>query len=215
VIDVILPALNEADAIPGVLGAMPPGFAPLVVDNGSTDGTAEVARAHGARVVQEPQTGFGAACYTGLCAATTELVCFMDCDGSLDPGELPSIADALQRGTADLVLGARRPNGPRVWPVHARAGNVLIAAQLRRRAGARLTDLGPMRCASRTGLLGLRLQDRGFGWPLEMVLAAARAGWRIEELPVTYRARTGGRSKVSGSVRGTWRATRDMAALLR
>lgn len=214
-IEVILPALNEADAIPGVLGAMPPGFAPLVVDNGSTDGTAEVARAHGARVVHEPQRGFGAACFAGLRAATTELVCFMDCDGSLDPGELARVVDPVSTGSADLVLGARHPNGRRVWPVHARAGNMLIAAQLRRRAGARLTDIGPMRCASRTGLLGLQLQDRAFGWPLEMVLAAARASWRIEEVPVTYRARTGGRSKVSGSVRGTWRATRDMAALLR
>ena len=214
-IEVILPALNEADAIPGVLGAMPSGFAPLVVDNGSTDGTAEIARAHGARVVHEPQQGFGAACFTGLRAATTELVCFMDCDGSLDPRELAARRRPGQHGCGRPRPRGTPPNGRGVWPVHARAGNVLIAAQLRRRAGAPLTDLGPMRCASRTGLLGLQLQDRAFGWPLEMVLAAARAGWRIEEVPVTYRARVGGRSKVSGSVRGTWRATRDMAALLR
>ena len=213
-IDVILPALNEAEALPRVLAAMPAGFAPLVVDNGSTDATASVAARHGARVIHEPARGFGAACFAGLEAARSELVCFMDCDGSLDPAELPRVVAHVDSGRADLVLGARRPQ-PGAWPLHARAGNLVIAARLRRRTGAPLTDLGPMRCASRAGLLALALTDRAFGWPLEMVLAAAHAGWRIGEVPVTYRARAGGRSKVSGSVLGTWRATRDMAALLR
>jgi glycosyltransferase involved in cell wall biosynthesis len=214
VIDVILPALNEADAIPGVLAAMPAGYAPVVVDNGSTDGTSVIAARNGARVVHEPCQGFGAACFAGLQAARSELVCFMDCDGSLDPSELPRVVAQVERGHADLVLGARRPE-PGAWPLHARAGNRIIAAQVRRQTRAPLTDLGPMRCASRTGLLALGLTDRAFGWPLEMVLAAARAGWRIDEVAVTYRARAGGRSKVTGSVRGTWRATRDMGALLR
>jgi glycosyltransferase involved in cell wall biosynthesis len=213
-IDVILPALNEAEAIPGVLAAMPVGFAPIVVDNGSTDGTSEIALRLGARVVAEPTRGFGAACFAGLEAARSQLICFMDCDGSLDPRELPRVVDAVQRGRADLVLGARRPERG-AWPLHARAGNRVIAAQVRQRTRAPLTDLGPMRCASRDGLLALGLTDRAFGWPLEMVFAAARAGWRIDEVQVTYRARAGGRSKVSGSIRGTWRATRDMAALLR
>jgi glycosyltransferase involved in cell wall biosynthesis len=214
VIDVILPALNEAEAMPGVLAAMPGAFAPIVVDNGSTDGTGEVARRLGAQVVVETGRGFGAACFAGLEAARSELVCFMDCDGSLDPRELPLVVAPVANGTRDLVLGARRPERG-AWPLHARAGNRMIAAQLRRRAGVPLSDLGPMRCAPREGLLALELADRAFGWPLEMVLAAARDGWRIDEVPVTYRARAGGRSKVSGSLRGTARATRDFAAQLR
>ena len=213
-IEVILPALDEAEAIPGVVGAMPAGFAPIVVDNGSTDGTGEVAGACGARVVVEPRRGFGAACYAGLVAATTEIVCFMDCDGSLDPRQLPLVAGPVDGGELDLCLGARvaRPRG--AWPWHARVGNRVLAFEVRRRSGAAVTDIGPMRAARREALLALELQDRAFGWPLEMVLRAAATGWRIGEVPVTYGPRTGGRSKVSGSARGTYRAVRDMGALL-
>jgi glycosyltransferase involved in cell wall biosynthesis len=213
VIEVILPALDEALAIPSVLAAMPRGFVPLVVDNGSRDRSSEVAGSCGARVVREPQRGFGAACFAGLLAAETEVVCFMDCDGSLDPRELHRVADPVVSGTADLCLGARMPE-PGVWPWHARIANRLLAFELRRRTGAALTDLGPMRAARREALLGLRLQDRRSGWPLEMVLRAAAESWRITEVPVTYRARSGGRSKVSGSVLGTARAVRDMSAQL-
>jgi glycosyltransferase involved in cell wall biosynthesis len=213
VIDVILPVLNEAESIPVVLAAMPPGFAPLVVDNGSTDGSAEIARSLGARVVTEHNRGFGAACWAGLTAASTELVCFMDCDGSLDPAQLPDVADPVQTGRLDLCLGARRAERA-AWPAHARVANRLLALELRRRAGVPLNDIGPMRCAPREQLLALRLQDRGFGWPLEMVLRAAAAGWRVGEVPVVYRRRAGGESKVSGSVRGSLRAVRDMRAVL-
>ncbi|MGH9267553.1 MAG: glycosyltransferase family 2 protein, partial [Acidimicrobiales bacterium] len=121
-IEVVLPVLNEAAALPWVLGRMPPGFAPIVVDNGSTDGSGEVAAGLGARVVGEPQPGFGAACFAGLQAASGELVCFMDCDGSLDPQALPSVAGPVASGAADLVLGRRRPE-PGAWPVHARLLN--------------------------------------------------------------------------------------------
>jgi glycosyltransferase involved in cell wall biosynthesis len=214
VIEVILPVLDEAQALPVVLAAFPDGYEPLIVDNGSTDGSAQIARRLGAKVVEEPRRGFGAACFTGLSAARTELVCFMDCDGSLDPGELPRVSDPVSSGEAQLCLGARVPERG-AWPLHARAGNRLIAAELRRRSGAPVTDIGPMRCADREALLALGLQDRAFGWPLEMVLLAAAAGWTVSERPVGYRARVGGHSKVSGSVRGTWRATRDMARLLR
>ncbi|MDQ6605554.1 MAG: glycosyltransferase family 2 protein [Actinomycetota bacterium] len=193
---------------------MPSGYDAIVVDNGSSDGSGQLAARLGARVVCEPRRGFGAACFAGLGAASTELVCFMDCDGSLDPEELESVVAPVARGAADLCLGARRPSAG-AWPLHARLANRLLAAELRRRCGVRLTDIGPMRCAGREALLGLALRDRAFGWPLEMVLRAAAAGWRLSEVPVTYSARTGGRSKVSGSVRGTWRATRDMGALLR
>jgi len=211
--DVVLPVLDERDALPWVLERMPAGYVPIVVDNGSTDGSGEVAAALGARVVREPQPGFGAACFAGLQAATDAIVCFMDCDASFDPRELPRVADPVAAGTADLVLGARRAVGDAAWPLHARAANAVLAFELRRRTGARMTDLGPMRAARREPLLALGIRDRRFGWPLEMVLRASAAGWRLEEVPVSYLAREG-RSKVTGTVRGTVRAVRDMAAVL-
>jgi glycosyltransferase involved in cell wall biosynthesis len=208
--DVILPVLDEREALPWVLGRMPAGYTPIVVDNGSSDGSADLAAQLGARVVREPRRGFGAACFAGLSAATADVVCFMDCDASFDPRELDRVAGPVAAGRADLVLGARR--GPQ--PPHARAANALLALELRRRAGVRLTDIGPMRAARREPLLTLGIEDRRFGWPLEMVVRAAQAGWRIEEVEVGYHARAG-RSKVTGTVRGTLRAARDMAAVLR
>jgi glycosyltransferase involved in cell wall biosynthesis len=211
--DVVLPVLDEREALPWVLSRMPDGFDPIVVDNGSTDGSGELAEELGARVVREPQRGFGAACWAGLAAATDEVVCFMDCDGSLDPRELERVAGPVLAGDADLMLGARRPEAG-AWPLHARLANGALARELRRRTGAPLRDLGPMRAARRVPLLELGIVDRRFGWPLEMVIRAAAAGWRIAEVPVSYRARAG-RSKVTGTVRGTVRAVRDMAAVLR
>jgi glycosyltransferase involved in cell wall biosynthesis len=212
VVDVVLPVLDEAAALPWVLGRMPPGHRPVVVDNGSTDGSPEIARALGAQVVTEPARGFGAACWAGLLAATSEVVCFMDADGSLDPVDLPRASAPVVADAADLVLCARHPERG-AWPLHARAANRLLARELRRRCGTPLRDLGPMRAARRRALLELGIADRRFGWPLEMVLLAARAGWRIHEIEVAYRPRAG-RSKVTGSVRGTARAVRDMARVL-
>jgi glycosyltransferase involved in cell wall biosynthesis len=212
VIDVVLPVLDEREALPGVLGAFPPGYRAIVADNGSTDGSGELAASLGATVVREERRGFGAACFAGLSAATAEVVCFMDCDGSLDPGDLPRVAGPVERAEADLVLGARRiARG--AMPPHARLANRVLAFELRRRAGVRVTDLGPMRAARRTDLLALGIEDRRFGWPLEMVLRAARAGWRIEEVEVPYSARAG-RSKITGTVRGTLRTVKDMRAVL-
>jgi len=212
-VDVILPVLDEAEAVPIVLGGLPAGYRPIVVDNGSTDGSADVAAAHGAEVVREPRRGFGAACAAGLAAARSEVVCFMDCDGSLDGGDLPAVAGPVVSGEADLVLGARRAE-PGAWPLHARLANRALGLELRRRTGVRLRDLGPMRAAHRAELTDLGIRDRRFGWPLEMVLRAAAAGWRVLEVEVGYRPRVG-RSKVTGTVLGTARAASDMARALR
>ena len=211
--DVILPVLNERGAIPWVLDRMPSGYRPIVVDNGSSDGSGDLASSLGAVVVREPRPGFGAACWAGLLAAEADLVCFMDCDASLDPGELRAVADPVIAGEADLVLG-ERIGDPGAWPVHARLGNRVIAWQIRRRTGLHLRDCGPMRTARREVLLGLGLVDRRFGWPFEMVLRAAVAGWRIAEVPVRYRARIG-RSKVTGTMKGTARALGDLSKVLR
>jgi glycosyltransferase involved in cell wall biosynthesis len=211
--DVVLPVLDEVGAIAAVIEAMPPGYRAIVADNGSTDGSGDVARGAGALVVVEPQRGFGAACWAGLQAATDDVVCFMDADGSLDPADLPLVAQPVIDGAADLVLG-RRIAERGSWPAHARLANRLLAAEIRRRTQVPLRDIGPMRAARRQDLLDMGLRDRRFGWPLEMVLLAAGADWRIQEVPVPYREREG-RSKVTGTVRGTARAVRDMSRILR
>ena len=210
--DVILPVLDEAAAIPEVLAAMPSGYRPIVVDNGSTDGSGSIAAELGALVVREPRRGFGAACYAGLRAAGAEVVCFMDCDGSLDPGDLPGVVALLDQGV-DLAIGARQA-ARGAWPLHARLANRVLAWELRRRTGAALEDLGPMRAARRAPLLDLDLRDRRSGWPLEMVVRALATGWSVVDVPVPYAERKG-RSKVTGTARGTLQAIGDMSAFLR
>ncbi|ARH89276.1 MULTISPECIES: glycosyltransferase family 2 protein [Streptomyces] len=212
-VDVVLPCLDEAEALPWVLDRIPSGWRAIVVDNGSTDGSAEIARALGAHVVHEPRRGFGAACHAGLTAATADIVCFCDCDASLDPTLLPTVAGPVLDGSADLVLGCRRPVTRRAWPLHARLANLELARLIRRRTGLRLHDLGPMRAARRESLHALDLTDRRSGYPLQMVVRAADAGWRVAETEVPYRPRTG-RSKVTGTWLGTWHAVRDMRAVL-
>jgi glycosyltransferase involved in cell wall biosynthesis len=212
-IDVVLPCLNEAGALPWLLTRMPAGYRPIVADNGSTDGSALIATEHGATVVNVPQRGFGAACHAGLLAATSEIVCVMDADGSFDPLDLEIVAGPVRDGSIDLMLGRRAPKALGAWPAHARLGNMVLSAQLRRRAGVPLHDLGPMRAARREALVALNLEDRRFGYPLEMVMRAAAAGWRIGEAPVPYYPRTG-KSKVTGTVSGTVKAVRDMRRVL-
>ena len=211
--DVVLPVLDEVEALPWLLGRFPASYRPIVVDNGSKDGSGDVARSLGALVVDEPVPGFGSACWAGLLAATDDVVCFCDADGSLDPQDLPLVADPVLEHRVDLVLGARRPTARGAWPVHAKVANRALAWELRRRTGLAISDLGPMRAMRRDALLELGMLDRRFGWPLEMVLRAAAAGWRIEEVTVDYHQRSG-RSKVTGTVRGTARAIRDMAGVL-
>lgn len=210
--DVVLPALNEASAVEWVLRRLPVGYHAIVVDNGSTDSTAEIARLHGAQVVSEPIRGFGSACFAGLSAATADIVCFMDCDASLDPVALPLLVSYVERGDADLMIGARAARKG-AWPAHARLANRVLASETRRRTGLAIRDLGPMRAARREALLALGLRDRRSGWPLEMVLRAHRAGWTIRDVPIDYLPRVG-HSKVTGTISGTVRAIKDMGRLL-
>jgi len=212
-IDVVLPCLNEADALPWVLSRIPDGYRAIVADNGSTDGSPDLAQRLGATVVHARPAGFGAAAHAGLLAARSDVVCFLDADGSLDPAQLPAVTRPLGSG-ADLVLGRRRPTVPGAFPLHARCGNAFLAWRLRRTAGVPVHDLGPMRAARRRLLLDLGLRDRRFGYPLEMVIRTARAGYRVVEVDVDYAPRAGGRSKVTGSVRGTARAMFDMARVM-
>lgn len=211
-VDIVLPCLDEAEALPGVLAAMPAGYRVLVVDNGSTDATVAVATACGATVVSEPRRGYGAAVHAGLLAATADLVGVLDADGSLPPQALPRLVADAANGS-DLAVGRRVPHAG-AWPWHARAGNIVLAAVLRQR-GLPVHDIAPIRVGRRQALLDLGVTDRACGYPLELLLRAGAAGWRVREFDVEYRPRTGGRSKVSGSVRGTVRAARDMAVAMR
>lgn len=210
----VIPCRNEAGSLPAVLAALPHGYAALVVDNGSSDATAEVARAHGAEVVYEPTPGYGAAVHAGVLAVRTDVVCVLDGDGSLDPSELPTLVARLFDGT-DVVVGRRRPVTGAAWPLHARAGNALIAAQLRHRYRLPVHDIGAVRCLRRDTLLGLGIIDRRSGYPLELLVRAARAGLSVEEVDVTYRPRTAGASKVSGSVIGSAVAAWDFMKVIR
>jgi dTDP-L-rhamnose 4-epimerase len=214
-IDVVFPCLNEAAALPWVLSRMPAGYRAIVADNGSTDDSAAVAGSFGALVVSVPERGFGAAVAAGIEAAMAEIVCVCDADASLDPRQLPDVVAPVLSGDADLVLGSRQPVSRRAWPLHARLANRVLARKMNRAIGgaSALSDLGPMRAMRRQGVLDLALIDRRFGYPLEMVLRAGAAGWRIAEVPVDYLPRTG-RSKVTGTVRGTVRAVKDMRAVL-
>ena len=205
--------MNEAAAVEWVLRRLPVGYHAIVVDNGSTDNSAAVAREHGALVVTETVRGFGSAAHAGLTAATAPIVAFCDADASMDPADLPRVVDPVRAGTSDLVLGRRRPTTRGAWPIHARIANRALAFLMRRATGLTFSDLGPMRAANRENVVALGLQDRRSGYPLELVLKGHDAGWRITEVDTPYSPRVG-RSKVTGTVRGTVVAVQDMSRLL-
>jgi glycosyltransferase involved in cell wall biosynthesis len=212
----IIPCRDEAAALPGVIAQVPASVRVLVVDNGSTDGTGDIARSLGVQVVDEPVPGYGAAVHAGVEAAQTEVVAVMDGDGSFRATDLlPLIEDVLQ-GRARMAVGRRRPVHRGIWPWHARLGNRIAISVLRARGDFGLHDIAPARVCRRDDLLALGVQDRRFGYPLELLSRASSAGWQIVERDVPYYPRAHGtRSKVSGSVRGTVRATRDFLAVLR
>jgi glycosyltransferase involved in cell wall biosynthesis len=207
----VLPAWNEADSIGAVLAAIPRELVGevIVVDGGSQDGTAAIAAAAGARVLQEPRRGYGRACAAGAAAARGDVVVFLDADGADDPAQIPALLPPLTAGRADMVLGSRLAGelAAGAMPWHQRLGNWLVARLIRRLYGLPLTDLSPFRAVRRELLLELEMEDMTYGWPTEMIVKAARRDWRVEEVPVRYRRRLGGRSKISGTVRGTVLAT--------
>ncbi len=212
-IEVILPCLNEASALPWVLDRLPAGYQALVVDNGSTDGSAEIARERGVRTLGVEQRGYGSACHAGLIAARAELVVIMDCDGSLDPLDLPALVRPVEAGEADLIVGRRRPRERGAYPWTLRLANAALARQLRRQAGLTILDCGPVRAARRTTLLGLDVEDRRSGYPVETLVKAAVAGLRVRQVDVRYLPRRG-RSKVTGTPLGAVRAVRDSLGAL-
>ena len=213
VVDVVLPCLNEVAALAWVLPRIPYDMSVIVVDNGSTDGSAEFAARWGARVVHAEQRGYGSACHAGLLAAEASIVAVMDADASLDPRQLPRVVHPIVVDDRDLMLGRRIPVSRRAFPWQLRTANRALAARIRRRTGVRIADLGPMRAARRKDLLGLKILDRRSGYPAETVVRAADAGWRIGEIGVDYLPRRG-QSKVTGTPIGVWHAVRDMSAAI-
>ncbi|MEJ7629180.1 MAG: glycosyltransferase family 2 protein [Nocardioidaceae bacterium] len=212
--DLVVPCRDEGPALPDLLTRVPPGMTVIVVDNGSTDDTAAVARRLGAHVVSESRPGYGAAVDAGVQASTAELVAVIDGDGTFDPMDLEPLVDAVSAGECTLAVGRRRPTSPGLVPWPARLGNSLVSRWLRH-LGAPVHDIAPARVCRRADLLSLGVEDRRFGYPVELLSKAAKAGWVIREYDVSYSARADGtRSKVSGSLRGSVLAAADFVRVL-
>lgn len=207
---VVVPALNEAGNIRRIVGEIPQTVATrvsvIVVDNGSTDDTAREAQEAGARVVSEPRRGYGYACSAGVRASTddADVIIFLDGDGSFDPAEMARLLAPIAADRADMVLGSRALGGiePGAMPPHQRFGNGLTSALMRLLYGLRITDLGPYRAVRAALLKQIDMQEMTFGYGTEMIVKLARRA-RIVEVPVAYRKRWSGKSKVSGTIRGT------------
>jgi glycosyltransferase involved in cell wall biosynthesis len=206
-VSLIIPVLNEAECIGPLLAevlAGPP-HQVIVVDNGSTDGTGQIARQAGALVIQEPRRGYGYACAAGAAASEEDVLVFMDGDGSFVPGECRALIVPIERQEADLVLGSRMLGNlnPGAMPSHQRYGNLLVVWLVGKLYGIHLTDLGPFRAIRKELLSSLDMQEKTYGWPVEMIVKTARSRRPILETPVTYRPRFAGRSKVGGTLHGS------------
>jgi glycosyltransferase involved in cell wall biosynthesis len=210
-VSLVIPALNEEASLPHVLDAIDKDLLLeiILVDGGSHDRTAEIAEAHGARVIQETQPGYGRACAAGVSHARGEIIVFMDADGADDPHQIPDLLEPITQSGADLVLGSRLAGNisPGAMPWHQEFGNWLSAGLIRILYGLPITDLSPFRAVLRSKLISLNMQEMTYGWPTEMIARAARGGWSIVEVPVDYHPRLGGKSKISGTLRGTLLAT--------
>lgn len=207
---VIIPALNEAATIGAVVAAVPSDWVDdvIVVDNGSSDQTAAIAARAGARVIHEPRRGYGAACFAGAQAALGTVLVFLDGDGADDPADIPALLHPILADQADLVLGSRTRgvHEPGALLAHARLGNRLVAGLMAGLYDLHITDLGPFRAIRRELYDALGMRELTYGWTTEMMVKAARRDARIAEVPVVYRRRAGGRSKISGTVRGSFLA---------
>jgi glycosyltransferase involved in cell wall biosynthesis len=207
----VIPALDEEESLGYVLEAVDMDLLSeiILVDGGSSDRTIDIAREHGARVVQEPRRGYGRACATGVAHAQGEIVIFLDADGADDPSQIPNLITPIIKEGVDMVLGSRLAGNiyPGAMPWHQKFGNQLSARLIRLIYGLPISDLSPFRSVLRSKLLELDMQEMTYGWPTEMITKSARKGWRIQEVPVDYHPRIGGRSKISGTVRGTILAT--------
>ncbi|MBV9274761.1 MAG: glycosyltransferase family 2 protein [Verrucomicrobia bacterium] len=206
-ISVVIPTHNEAQAIGRVLADLPSDLITevIIVDSNSNDGTPEIAATMGARVIQEPQLGYGRACLTGLAAANfPDIVVFLDGDYSDRPSELPILLAPIIQGNADITLGSRlgQERIPAALPWHQAFGNRLAAGLIRLLYGVKITDLGPFRAGRADLLRALALKETTYGWAVEMILKGALNGFRVVEVPVTYYPRIG-RSKIGGTVKGT------------
>lgn len=213
---VVIPALNEEDSLPGLLASLPDELGGvIVVDNNSTDRTPEIAREAGVTLVSELERGYGAACLTGIAAAAemdVDVIAFLDADHELGPTQIGQLIEPITEGRADFTLGTRIPDpehGGSVF-VHARAGNNLVLGLVKLLFGHRYSDMAPFRAIRLSSLVELGMDDRNWGWTLQMQIRAARAGLRILEVPFVHRPRSAGESKISGSVIGTVRAGSKM-----
>ena len=215
---IIIPALNEAESIGYVLSSisLKQVHEILVVDGGSRDDTVSIAEKSGARVIHESRPGYSRACYSGLIAATGAIVVFLDADGADDPRHLPELLAPIVSGEAELVLGSRLAGkmDPGAMPWTQWSGNYLAAAMFRIFYGLKITDLSPFRAGLREKILALDLQEMTYGLPTEMIAKAARRGWKIVEIPVSYHARRGGKSKITGTVRGSFFASTQILRLI-
>jgi len=204
----VIPALDEAVGLARTIDELPSDWIDevIVVDGGSGDGTPDVARTRGARVVVEPKRGYGRACAAGAASAIqADAIVFLDADGSDVPADLPALVEPIRSGRADLVLGTRLAGriGAGAMPLHQRLGNRLAGTLIRGLYGAKLTDLSPFRCVRADVLRALSMREMTYGWPTEMIVKALRRGYRVFEVPVRYRPRAAGRSKISGTLKGT------------
>ncbi|MBP9114718.1 MAG: glycosyltransferase family 2 protein [Acidimicrobiia bacterium] len=208
-IDLILPCLNEEKALPWVLSRVSKNINAIVVDNGSSDNSIEIAKSFGAKVIECEQPGYGAACHAGLLAASAQTIAFCDCDATIDPSVIDLQAVAVQEQTIDLAIARRIPASYSAMTIPMRIANRELARRIRKSTTYKLFDLGPLRIVNTQKYIDLNIKDRRSGYPLEMILRANAKNWKIKTFDIQYLKREG-KSKVTGTLRGTINAIKDM-----